>query len=543
MVNIEHKSALVLLCSTMFVSLSLPLILEFINTYSAPTAVYALFIKRYNELVAVSHESKSYWGGAINVEVSFPLPAILLSTFIMVTGIPERLSLFIPIMGLARVIFFVLAKQILCLNGKKHVDVFSGIYYATVIVLYALGGNAIGRAEYGVVLLTFFIYSNILLLKSSINRQMSHRAGAFCFLTIFTLAAGFTYYTSITSILIITLFAPIVVRKLTAINLSTSHIPIISVLMIVYQPFYYSFFKQSNLTNFINNLLDFIKAQLKIEAQTEAYALHVGYVNLDLFSRIGGVWFASIIRLLSILVVVYIFLKYLPRKNMYDMRAQNVLWAYSLITILACLSELSYSFFAPTIPIRFISLFGLVLLLYLIKGMITYTESICHKPKRSLWKISALIMLGVIIVSNIGSFSSAWLYGAPKPLGYQKLQPLLTYCTYHCPDDALTLVADAYYSAIGFFHSLLFNRYGVLVYEPFGRNSITLFNSILTGDLTNITITLRNKGIKYLLHDFEPRPIWGDGWGYAVQLQNTELLKRQLSIIYDDGNLLLLGLL
>ena len=530
--HIEQRLVWVLLLFTMSMSLMLPLVMEMVEPFAFPSASYSILIKRFGKLEFDSSSILSrYWSSAVDVEIQYPLPAVLLSTLDIVTGIPEEFLPFIPITALANIIFFVLAKRLfLVWDGRPH-RIISVLYYTTsIFVLRLISGQAIGRAVLGVTFLAYFLFSYLLNLSS---QRVSQRSTLIIEI-LFTLAIGFTYYTSQLGILILTLIAPIIARILIPRYFSVMYVPVIpltAIFMIIHQPLFSILARGADLRLLLNNILEYLKAILKIERETTAYYLQVGYVEIDLLSRMGSVWFLTILKLLTTLATIYVFIKYLPlHRNTLDER-KRILWIYSVVVLLLGLSELPYSLLAPTISLRFLSVYGFIIFLYLL-----YIINSEHRVTNKIKLIIRLIILGMIIISYVGSLLYSWLYGVAKPLGYQKISSLAEFCTsYSSNSRPMIIVTDAYYSVAGFFYSIVSHKYASVAYEPLGSDSIKLYKSLITGDIELLLSQFQRRGAEYLALVNDSRPLWGDAWGYAVSLKSTSIIEAQFSRIYDSG--------
>lgn len=524
------------------ISLLMSLVFEFASTFSAPTASYALLIEENGNL---SHEASymygKYWKDAVEVETYYPLPAILLAVFSIVTEIPKDLLMFIPIRSLANVIFFVFAKRILYRENETRGLFFALIYYAFIIMAYSINGGVITRATLGVTFLAYFIYSLMLLLNQSLNGKNHLYASGSCLITIFTLAIGFSYYSSLLSVLLIALILPIIARKFIRVSLSTMHICIISLAIIIYQPFYYSLIKAANLESFLTNILEYIKAQLKLETTGEAFELTVGHIELDLFTRVTGIWFRYLLTLLTGLAVLYVCLKYLVKKNHSNLK-EMILWTYSLTVLLVTITELAYTFFAQTLSPRAIIVFGTLVLIYIIGNTINRTHSSFTSKDRInvAKKVVGVLILVIVLLSCIGSLSNAWFYGLSKPFGFKRASPILTYIVSYSSEEPIAVTSDAYYSALGLFHSTIFSKCTTIAYEPLLRDTFTLEKSLSLNNSASFSYVLGKRGITYFLFNNDLRPIWGDEWGYAIQLKDSSPLKSSFSIIYDDKNFYLI---
>jgi len=526
------------------VSIFVPLI-GLVSTYSAPTASLAILIEENGKIPSVVLNLRdSYWRGALEVETYYPAPSLLLAAFSIITGTPHDYLMFVPIANLAKVIYFVLAKRILNGLTKKRrrveYDLLALVYYVFTTIGININAGSVTRAVIGTTLLTYFIYSFLIFVDKFVNKNLhsyTSLRSEYYVMTVLTLAIGLSYYTSTLSVLLISLLVPVAVwvfinsKKLTILHIFT-----ISLILVIYNPFYYSIAKSLSFENFFANILEFIRVQLKLERTGEAFELTVGQVEIDLFTRITGIWFKYLLVLLSGLATIYIFVKtsiFLAKKRLSG-TSDKLLWIYSLIVMSAFMSELPYSLYAPTISTRAIIMYGSLILIYAVKNMF-------ENRKDAASRIIGASVLTIFILSSAGNLAGGWFYGLSEPFGYEKVYPALTYIEkYSSKKEPIDIALDAWYSALGLLRSIISSEYTIVAYEPLGRGTFILAESIQRNDLTTFLRYSCERGITYVLLNDNAKPIYGDEWGYAVTLKDKSLLKIELSTLYTKGEFHLL---
>jgi len=535
------------------ISILIPLI-GLVSTYSAPTASFALIIEDSGKIPPeVSDRRSNYWRSALEVEMYYPAPSLLLATFSIITRAPHDYLMFIPIANLAKIIYFVLAKRILNSLIKKKVmyDLFALVYYIFVVIGFNINAGSIGRAVIGIVLLAYLIYTLLIFVDRFINKNLHSYTSPkreFYVMTILTLAIGLSYYTSTLIVFLITLLVPIFIRIFINKKLPTLYlynIFAISLILILYNPFYYSLTKSLSFENFFINTLEFIKAQLKLERAGEAFELSVGQIEIDLFTRVTGVWFKTMLVLFSGFATINMFIKtsiLLAKKQLSDTN-DKLLWIYSLIVMSASVSELSYSLYAPIITTRAITIYGSLILIYIIKNIFEKNNNFVYKiyeKRNSISMVFGILTLMIFILSTIGNLVGGWFYGLSQPFGYKKVYDALTFIEKYSSEEPVNVALDAWYSALGLLHSTIFSKHTIVAYEPLGRGTFILAESILRNDLTTFLSYSCKKGITYVLLNDNTKPIFGDEWGYTVTLKDKTVLKTRLSMLYTKGEFYLL---
>lgn len=524
-------------------SLSFPLIFKYVGPYSAATAVYANQVLKSGGLPSdefISEPPHKYWKSAIKTEVDYPAPSLILSIFILITNIPKDYAMFIPISGVANIIYFVLGKKILCSDWKRNRYglLFSAFYYAFV-TFSNIHATYVGRAVSGLTLFTYFLFCYILFLHEYATNR-SHRSWLMMLLLL-TLAIGYTYYTTTLAIIAITSLAIAVlivayvrasIRKLFLYAGISITIP--AIFICIYNPFVTALASAKSLTSLIDNFIQYIQYVLRIEAQqSEAWQLYVGFIEADFLSVLGK-RIVSVIGYVSIIALVVSLFVYKPRDK--PARSHMTMWFFSVIILLSSLSEITYLIVIPTAPLRLLTMYGPIAMLFLGGDFISRSNKF-WRSRHTHREIIAFLIILIIALGCWGSLRWAWYYGmySAKPLAYDEVYPLSVFlCIHSSGETPITIAGDAYYMANVFFIVSLYNKVNNVAPEPLERDAITLYESLLTGRMENISIKMRWRGIDYLLLVKTTRPLYGDGWGYTVTLPNDYILYTNTNLIYSN---------
>lgn len=538
--KIESTSRIVVIF-VFTVSLCFPLIFKYVGPYAAPTAVNAIHILEKGTLTnGFLLESHKYWRSALECEVEFPVPSLLLSMLISLTNLPKEYAMFIPISGIANVMYFVLAKSLLFewRKNKNYAPLLSALYYAFITFQY-IYANYTGRAVLGVTFLTYFLFCYLKLLHKSLT---GYNVRSWTIMSLlFTLVIGYTYYTSLLAIIVVTLLMLIMLNIVALLGRkpSPSYLGItctvLASFLLIHTSLLDTITGRIKLESFANNVFEYVKMRLSIEAKGEAWQLYAGLVEVDFLTR-TLTWFTFAITIASIISVVAAIFMYKPRIK-YAFSFKNI-WLFSLITLLSSLAEFFYLFIIPTAPIRFLSIYGPITLLFTIIRFIHKPNLGCARRVRARTTIITMILIMAISLSCIGSLKYSWYYGeaSAKPLAYYEIQPVSEFLLAHSSSARPIIVTgDAYYTANLFFITSLCNKVNYVIPEPLGKDAITLYHSILTGCIEDFFVSIRSRGILYLLMVRTTRPLWGDGWGYAVSLPNFDVIASQANLMYEDG--------
>ena len=521
-----------------------PLLFDIVNNFSAPTATYALQISRAGNL-AVPSFTRHYWGSALGAEAQFFLPSLLLSIFMQVTGIPEINSILIPITGLATIIYFVLARRLLYTRDTKQVGLlFAALAYAYIICEYASPDATVSIPTLGVVLLAYFMFSYIMYLRACQAGGHERKKTWLVLVALFTSAIGYTYFSSVLAIftctfliLCLSLFTLFVKR--TQWGISSLPIVFLSLILLTYGPFIQVM--QSSLGRlmpqaFVNNIVLSMTTLLKLDQGSQQYLLVAGAGNMSLFDRVTGVWIRTALILISSIAIVYAIIAYRPRRG----QKLLVIWLFSLVILFLGISELPYLTVSTTLPLRFISIFGIIVMFYIVKDKISQNGSLLNvglpladiSARR---KLLAALLIVVIATTAIGELDYSWNNGIGKPLGYQRIEPVSSILVAHSsPTSPIVLEADGYYSEEIFYIAALNNKLNSLIADPLESDALLLYQSSITNSAGALLKDLRGRNIGFLLIVNDGTPTWADAWGPAYAIPSNSSLP--FSLVYNDGS-------
>jgi len=514
-------------------SLVFPLVFHYVTPYSAPTAVYATEIMRTGELPAddfVSTANRAMKSD-ISAEKAYPLPALVLSVFMLVTGISTEQAVFIPICGVGGLIFFVLARRILNTRRREYsYSLLLAAFCYAFITFYWISSHEIGRAALGVVFLPYFVYCYITFL----DRRHAGQTWINPWLIIsllFILASGLSYYTSSVSIIVLMLVTPIVLnitarrtrRPLYKPTLELSLL-VLAIFLLVWSPLLTNKLAYLSIERLFQNILD--SARFLLGMQPVAGEMAIGFVNIDLPTTILRIWVSRIIQLaLGISLVVALFV-YRPRKG----EPPQMVWLFSVATLLLAIGEFSYLFLIPILPRRFLVMYGIVVLSFM--AMQARVKNYSFK------RIATALTVVAIVLSSLGSLSYAWKYGmgGAKPFGYDKVSPVAQFLVSHSSQNTpIVVTGDASYMGDIFFAASLEHKVNNVIPTRLYSDAIVLHDSLQTGETDVLLSNLRRKAIDYLLIVDDGTPVWGDSGGPMVALGNTEVLETVMDVTYRDG--------
>jgi hypothetical protein len=427
-----------------------------IGAYSFPSSVLALSIITHGKISLPFQSSvSSYWTGTLSIERDYPAPSLILASFYLITNIPPDLMPLLPISGFIIFIFYYIMLTILLgirgaqsLRGRRPYEV---IVLLLVVMYDLFARNAsyyVGRATLGVALFIVIVY---LFLKTATNDGEGKWTIA---ALIILIATSFTYYTSILAaciILLLFLFTSMI-RLSTfgqRVKRAFFSLAITSLFLTIVQPIVNTILLSPS--KFINNLINWILAQLKIE-QNEAYYLTVGNISIDLFTRASAIWLDYFLKLIFIIVFVCYFLNELIKKKRLNMREPAN--ALTIITVGASLAELFYTFQAPTVSLRFITMLSIL-----------YTPlAITRISKAGVARIVSLIISTLLIVFYIGTFNGILVYGR---INYTRhLYGFSEFISGIVASNNDVIGGDSYYTGYLFFKTALSRDYTRFYSQP-----------------------------------------------------------------------------
>ena len=501
-----------------------------VGPFSFPTSVSATNIVRHGRItLSSSLPAKAYWINMLSVERDYPAPSLLLAMLQIISNIPFDILPFLPISGFTIFIFYyaiiveVLYRKDLFRNSLNHLTILLLIIYDLFNRIHAY---YVGRASLGAAL---FIVSVFLILKLfGSNKKKTW----IILIMIILVTTSFTYYTSILATAsIFLLFLITYATRFLSFDQHTKNailgLVTLSLFLLSYQPIMSGLLISPS--KFVNNLVAWILTQLKIEKNTEAFYLNVGNVPIDPFTRVSVVWLGFLFRILSILAFVMYLLNRL--RNMEKLRINEPLDTLIIITIGASLAELSYTFQAPTLSLRFVTMLS----------VLYFPLMITRIKKIEIKTIANIIISVLLVIFYVGSINSTILYGninAPQSLyGFNSFISGITQ-----PHYSTIIAGDSYYTSYASFKVFLSTGEGRLHFTILGSYVIYLFSSH-----ENSTINAEefvNHDINYLLLINDGKPISGDPWGYIIMPSHSSInfLLHRLEIIYNDEHVYLLSM-
>jgi len=530
---------------TLAISIIFPVVFEYETTYAAPTAAYAVQSERTGCLFTNTvSEPGGYWKGSLAIEADYPAPSILLSVFVLLTGVPRQYTMFNPISALANLAYFVLARRILRERTDSDYSLlFSALYYMFLTcdtIFY--GGNYVGRASFGDTLFAFFLLGYMYYVAGHGNPRDS--ASWLPVLILFTLATGETYYTMTLAIALLTSLMALSLGTITLIVKRPRLYPGLAITLLAIVLFLYKTFAASLLgeiapSALLANMTLRVLILLGIEASPALFR-NVELLQVDPLITVTGSWIVWTTKLLSILALAYVLFKFRP-----EMRSSRsiffwTIWLFSLGIFLSNLSEFAYLFIAPISPIRILVKYGLIATLFIVNGWVGEYKDRERKTttsgKPSHKKVIVVLLLIVIITGSLGSLGYAWYYGVGKPYAYQRVETLSYYLLSHSsPKNPIILTGDAYYTANIFFISALLDELDKVIPEPLREDAVTLYNALHSKEMGYFRASMEDRDIKCLLIVQGVRTVWGDAWGPAVTLPDTGPLEGSFSLVYQDG--------
>jgi hypothetical protein len=527
------------------VAIVFPLLFDIVNNFTASTAAYALQISRTGNL-PIPAFTRGFWQDSLGYEDQFWVPSLLLSIFMQVTGLPEITLILIPITGLATIIYFVLARRLLhTREDGKHI----GLLFAALAYAYIICNNmeyfvTVSRSSLGVVLLAYFMFSYIMYLRLGGREQHEDKTAWLILVALFTFTIGYAYYSSLLAIfactaliLCLSLFAPAVKRA----RWGISGLPIafLSLALLTFGPFIQAIqglIPQLTPQAFVENTVLYVTALLKLDQGTQQYLLAAGAVNPSVFDRVTGIWIRTALELISSIAIVYAIIAYRPRRG----QKLLVIWLFSLGTLFFGISELGYLFLSPTAPVRFIAIFGIIVMFYIVNDKISQSEGfpnvglplVSTRAKR---RLVAVLLIVVVVTAAIGEVDFSWNNGIEKPFGYQQIEPVSSVLIAHSsPRSPIVLRGDAYYTGEVFYVAAVNNKLDSLIPEPLESDALLLYQSSITKNAGALVKDLRARNIGFLLIISEGTPTWADAWGPSYAISSNSSLP--FSLVYDDGS-------
>ena len=371
----------------------------------------------------------------------------------------------------------------------------------------------------------------------------------FTLLILFTIAVGYTYYTSILSIvwassLLFLIFLGLsYYQTKTKIDKKIQGIitPLMPIMMLSMLFFVQTFEAPLNLAlqgkldtaSFINNVVQYIRYFVGEGQQTAAQALLKGTITINpiytLIDELKPVLWALVI--LSLLLIAFI-----ERPNSKE-RYPKAIWIFALTALFISLSEISYLFILQKSPFRFLMFFGPIAMFYL------FTKFYSRFKTKKLGKIMIIIPIVITLflcTVAISNLTSDWQYGSvsEKPFGYDTVQPIGNYLVqYSTNTSPLQIMGDAYYMANLYYVASSNNKLDVFSCSPLDNYAILLHDNLANEDIQPFIQAMHSMKTNGLILFNDNRPLWGSCLGYATTIPTTEPFNNnsEFNLVYNNG--------
>jgi len=539
------------------ISIAFPIVLQFTEPFAVPTAVYSELIVNGGHLAqgaSVLPPTQVFWGSALSAEIQYPIGSILVSVFMLISGIPFQYAMFIPLAAIGNIIYFVLAKYIFSsiTSNKGLVWFFSALFYLFFAVSTIEDGT-VGRASLGIMFLAFFIYVYLRFAREiKVPSSRSYHFGSVVILLLLVLAIGFLYYFA--TIDIIALMMLIIIST----TLAKSALPrkrpwlewsilVIALFLFVGKTFMVEQIQTTTITQMFSSFVQYIGSMvgnlgIKLNwLNTQPTLWNINLVHLDPITSFGSRVFL-ITQYSSIIVIIACIFAYRPRKG--QRSPKDVVWLFCVFILFSSFGELGYLTVGPYSPLRILLWFGPIVTLSVVIGVISESDKIgklkFDKPKFVKLKLAiAVLVISLFCISIWGELRVATTYGIgdAKPFAYENVYTFSNFiCTHTTNEKPLVLTSDENYAANVFFISSLNNKTASVIAAPLLGDAITLNEAIATGDSQVFVSAMQSRQIQYLLIISDGKPIYGDVWGYIINDPNTDTISQlQFALIYDDG--------
>jgi hypothetical protein len=545
-VDIKHRIYAVLAIGFV-ISLSYLWLFRFLEEYCLPTAIYSVEIIKNGKLLdeaSIQSIYRGFWAHAINVELSFPLPSLFVSLFSLITNISLEFIPYIPINILGSIIYFILARRILCEKGYDSYCLFLSVAYYIFSSFSIIGIGYFGRASTGYsVFLPFFLFSYLTMLRKSIVKE-DYRSWIMLSI-LFTLAIGLTYYISLSSIMMSTIATIILFKLITFFTGNKVKYPgfaisITAIALFIYNPFIMAYIHNRpivyEIINFVTRMLTFESMYFRVQQSVNlpAYYDPLSYMLKQLI---------FIIRIISILAVPIAIIIYKPKKKQ---RQFNTIWLFSVIVLLLSISEsICYRGFSP----RFLTTYGLLVLLYMIRNCIHFlsNKNLIETTSKSLFRrLFSLSIILIFLLSSYGLIRINFYYGH-DPLIWYKVHPVSKVISIFSSETLITITGDlSVITQIQYIASL---NNGVektnIATEILAQDLLTLHQAISTGHAEVFIKNMHKRNISYLLLVNSERPVKASGEWTDVAVIPIDQSMQALpiaDIVYYDGISLLFEL-
>ena len=525
-------------CLTFAATVALPVVFKYTTSYAAPTAAYAIQIMASGSTHSgiATFQGPGWGGAALNGEYVYPVPSVLLSIFVLVTNVPMEYTMFNFITALANFSLFVVARRVL--RDTPNGLLLSAFFYLFATFSWQRYGESFSRATFGQISLNYFLLAFVLFMgaKAGVKRTRPW----IIILIILTLATGLSYYTSTLAVMLLSLFMifllPIAMRpakqywrKFPGLSTAT-----LAGFLFVYNTYVDSRLPEAALGTFFQNFLYRALTIIGMEHPMPSEGLNL--LHVDLFTMITATWFVNVVDYASIAAIGYVLIAYRPRR----LQDVHIVWLFSAAVFAVNLSEFAYVFYAPLSPVRFLTRYGLIVLLFILSQHTNGPLGVAKAGLGKRFKLSKAVLLAatliVVLIASLGAMSFAWNYNVGKPFAFERVKPLADVLSINGngvsrQNSPIIIAGDADYTANIFFISTIHGGDQNVVLDPLGEDAYTLYYSLQANSSSEFLDRMQARQMACLL--LVSGPMWGDEWGWAVTLPSTKSLGNSLSIVYS----------
>lgn len=518
--------ALLLALYGLSIAIIVPYFFQYAGAYASPSAINGLNIFEHGCMVDSTQMNlaRGRLGGDLRVEESYPLPGLLTTSLLAITGSQFGHVAYIPIAGLGSLMYYALSRRVVYGMRPEHAWLASVYYW--LILSCRSGLLTTGRACLGVATLGVFVFGYLRLLESPRSQVLPWLVVSL----VATAMAGGTYYTATLAVIMVSLVSFVVsdnrfkcdLTRPGAIPLGFS-IFVTAVTLFLAPPVLESVAPRISLASMAKNVWDAILLRVGAES-SEARGFHGIYFEFGSIVQPIRQWTQRIVMLLSLVSMMLVIGSGVYNHELRTSR----MWLYAIIAFGVCASELPYMFAAPLIPSRFLLEFGSLCFLCIVS----------RSARRKLLTFVTVGLFAVVVTSNFAlSFAPNISVATAKPFSRRALQPIAGYLS-HTVSNA-SVAADAVYaSTLWLLLSETKMQYEVNVL-PLGRDAI-LLEQAQEGYETTLVEALNRRRVDYLLLNLDGMPFYGDAWGYGVRLRAGKWLTAlPLDLVFNNGGFVL----
>jgi hypothetical protein len=507
-----------------FMAVFVPYYLHYAEPYFAPSVINGINIFEYGHLINSSAmklaHSRLAWD--LNMEESYPAPGMLTAILIAVTKLPYEQVAYIPIAGIASLLYFALAKYVIPDKHPGYAALFAVTYFGFNLS-DRLSALTTGRSTLGTIVLILFTIGFLRLLDSPGNKIFPWLV--ICIIA--TVMAGKTYYTATLAIIVVIIISSIAThnrfRFVSKGNLPRGFsILIIAILLFLLPPVLATVAPHVSMQQFFKNIMEAIFAKIGQES-SESNNLY-GILFQPYFTNQLRLWGLRIILLSSLIAIVYIVFTGIRNPEKRITRQ----WLYTIVAIGVCSSELPYMLKISALRVRFLLSYGFLCVLCVVYQL--------NKTPRKIFSFAIVALAAIVTFSNLSFSVQQGGDAAAKPFATNKVQPVADYI-HHIPTGSIA--ADAGYTTNLWLSLANEKKNSDVNVLPIWRDAL-LLKQAQEGSAIPLIDILRQRNIEYLLLNTDNMPFFGDVWGYSVRLHRGEWMDTlPLSFVYDDGRFIL----